>query len=339
MAQVLARKDPENVSVQMWAREKDVVDAINDSNENTTFLRGVKLSKNISATQDILVALKGAELVLLVIPTPFLRSVLVANRSSFPIGVPLVCCAKGIENVTLQMPYEIMIEELPGKYHPYLGILSGPSFAVEAASGQPTSVLVASQQVAVATTVQHYMSDESFRVYTGTDMIGAELGGAVKNVLAIACGAAHGYGFGSNTAALLMTRGLMEMAKLGAKKGAKASTFMGLAGVGDLVLTCTSTKSRNFTVGIQVSQGQTLQDILKSTKSVAEGVKTAESIHLMAQALGVEMPICEQVYQVLHHGKPFIQALQELKARPLGPELDGFEHDLVGGGGNGHARL
>ena len=191
-------------------------------------------------------------------------------------------------------------------------------------------MLVASKNPEVGLEIQRAMSDESFRVYTGTDLIGAELGGAVKNVLAIACGAAAGYGFGSNTAALLMTRGLMEMTRLGVKKGALPSTMMGLAGVGDLVLTCTSKQSRNFTVGVRIAQGETLADIQKSTLTVAEGVKTSESIHLLAQKLGVEMPICEQVYQVLHHGKPFIKALEELKARPLGPELEGFEHDIMG---------
>jgi len=215
------------------------------------------------------------------------------------------------------------------QYHTYIAALSGPSFAHETANGQPTCVLVACKDLNVACDIQHSMSDESFRVYTGSDLIGAELGGAVKNVLAIACGAASGYGFGSNTAALLMTRGLMEMTRLGVKKGAYASTMMGLAGVGDLVLTCTSKQSRNFTVGVKIAQGETLADIQKSTLTVAEGVKTAESIHLLAQKLGVEMPICEEVYQVLHHGKPFIQALAELKARPLGEELQGFGHDLA----------
>ena len=192
-------------------------------------------------------------------------------------------------------------------------------------------MLVACKNLDVAGQIQHAMSDESFRVYTGTDLIGAELGGAVKNVLAIACGAAAGYGFGSNTAALLMTRGLMEMTRLGVKKGALASTMMGLAGVGDLVLTCTSKQSRNFTVGTRIAKGETLADIQKSTLTVAEDVKTSESIHLLAEKLGVEMPICEQVYQVLHHRKPFIKALEELKARPLGAELEGFEHDLSAG--------
>jgi glycerol-3-phosphate dehydrogenase (NAD(P)+) len=213
------------------------------------------------------------------------------------------------------------------KYHSFVAALSGPSFAEEAARGLPTSVLVASKNPEVALEIQQAMSDESFRVYTGTDMIGAELGGAVKNVLAIACGAAAGYGFGSNTAALLMTRGLMEMTRLAVKKGALASTMMGLAGVGDLVLTCTSKQSRNFTVGTRIAKGETLEDIQR-THTVAEGVKTSESIHLLARKLGVEMPICEEVYQVLHHKKPFIKALEELKARPLGPELEGFEHDI-----------
>ena len=215
------------------------------------------------------------------------------------------------------------------QYHPYIAALSGPSFAEEAARGLPTSVLVASKNVEVALEIQEAMSDDNFRVYTGTDMIGAELGGAVKNVLAIACGAAAGYGFGSNTTALLITRGLMEMTRLAVKKGALASTMMGLSGVGDLVLTCTSTKSRNFTVGMRIAKGETLEQIQKGALTVAEGVKTSESIHLLARKLGVEMPICEQVYQVLHHKKPFIRALEELKSRPLGPELDGFEHDIA----------
>jgi glycerol-3-phosphate dehydrogenase (NAD(P)+) len=301
-----------------------VVNAINTKHENTVFLPGVELDHNISASDVISEALRGAELVLLVIPTPFLRSVMVANRSTLPVGVPLVCCAKGIENHTLLCPYEILVEELPGKYHYWIAALSGPSFAEEVARGQPTSVLVAAKAPEVAVQIQHAMSDEMFRVYTGTDVIGAELGGAVKNVLAIACGAANGAGYGSNTAALLMTRGLMEMTRLAVRKGALPSTMMGLAGVGDLVLTCTSVKSRNFSVGQRVARGERMQDIISSGVVVAEGVKTAESIHQMAKQLGVEMPICEEVYQVLHHGKPFLQALYDLKSRPLTTEVEGF---------------
>jgi glycerol-3-phosphate dehydrogenase (NAD(P)+) len=325
MAQVLGRMGKH---VKMWVREKEVVESINNRHENEMFLKKIPLSENITATQNIKEALDGAQIVMLVIPTPFLRSTMVANRSVLPVGVPLVCCAKGIENETLECPYEILVEELPGKYHHWIACLSGPSFAEEVALGQPTSVLVASKNVDVAIQIQFAMSDDTFRVYTGTDVMGAELGGAVKNVLAIACGAAAGYGFGSNTAALLMTRGLMEMTKLAVKKGALPSTMMGLAGMGDLVLTCTSIKSRNYTVGYRIAKGETLSNITGSTGAVAEGVKTALSIHDLAKSLGVEMPICEEVYQVLHHSKPFPQALLDLKSRPLIAELEGFEHDL-----------
>jgi len=186
-------------------------------------------------------------------------------------------------------------DELPGKFHRYLAALSGPSFAAEVALGQPTSVLVASKNKAVATTIQRAMSDSAFRVYTGSDVIGAEMGGAVKNVLAIACGAAAGHGLGSNTAALIMTRGLKEMTKLAMAKGAQPATMMGLAGMGDLVLTCSSSKSRNYTVGFKVAQGHTLEEITSSTGAVAEGVRTAISIHDLAQQLGVELPLCEAV--------------------------------------------
>ena len=326
MAQVLGRV---GTQVRMWVREAEVVEAINASRENKPFLKGVRLSENIRATQDMKQALEGAEMVLVVVPTQFLRATMVSYRSVLPVGVPIVCCAKGIEVETLMCPYEILIEELPGKYHHHLAALSGPSFAEEVANGQPTSVLVASKNKAVAATIQQAMSDSAFRVYTGSDVIGAELGGAVKNVLAIACGAAAGAGFGSNTAALLMTRGLLEMTKLAVKKGGSVGTMMGLSGIGDLVLTCTSIKSRNYTVGFQIAQGKTLQDITASTGAVAEGVKTAVSIHNLAIQLGVEMPICEEVYQVLHHGKSFVNALQDLKSRPLSTELQGLDtlHD------------
>lgn len=297
-----------------------MVESINAENENKTFLAGVKLSSNITACGDLHAALEGTELVLLVIPTPFLRSVIVANRTALPVGVPIVCCAKGIEIDTLLCPYEILYEELPGKYHGSLAVLSGPSFAKELAEGQPTSVLLATHDKALGDKVQLVMSDRFFRVYTGTDTIGAELCGAVKNVLAIACGAAFGYGFGSNTSALLISRGLMEMTRLVMKKGGQEETMMGLAGVGDLVLTCSSHQSRNFTVGMRVAKGETLADIL-ATHTVAEGVKTSESIHLMTEKLGVDMPICEQVYQVLYKNKSFLDALNELQERPLGTEF------------------
>lgn len=329
LAQVMARSEHFD-KVQMWVRETDAVASINGAHENKLFLPRVELSKKISATNKIEDALRGSQIVLLAVPTPFLRSVLAVNRSTLPVGVPLVCLSKGIETETLQTPYEIMVEELPGKYHPWIAVLSGPSFAEETARGQPTSVLVASKTMAVAAQVQSALSDDNFRVYTGTDVIGAELGGAVKNVLAIATGAAAGYGFGSNTQAMLITRGLLEMTKLAIKKGASPGTMMGLAGVGDLVLTCTSKQSRNYTVGQRIAKGETLKDILTTSGgAIAEGVKTSQSIHELAAKCGVEMPICEEVYQVLHQGKSFIQALQDLRSRPLSSELQDLDSNIT----------
>ena len=320
MAQILARGG--KYHVKMWVREPEVKDSINFRHTNDVFLKDVPLNDAVTATNDFVEALQGTNLVYIVIPTPFLRSVMTKHRSDLPKGVPLICCTKGIENGTLLTPYEILIEELPGKYHETLCALSGPTFAREAALGMPSAVLCASRNHQVAESVQAAMSDTQFRIYTGTDIIGAELAGAIKNVLAIACGAARGYGFGSNTSALLMTRGLVEMTRLAVKKGADPATMMGLAGMGDLVLTCTSTQSRNYTVGSRIAKGETLDEIIDSMKMVAEGVKTAKSVHDLAAELDVEVPICEAVYEVLHKGKTFDQVLHELQARPLTPEKD-----------------
>jgi len=323
MAQVLGRNGHK---VVMWVREYEVAESINKNHTNDLFLRGVKISPNITASNDPIEALAGTEIVLIVIPTPYLRSVMIKHRDSLPLQVPLVCCTKGIEQGTLLTPYEILVAELPGKYHDMLCAVSGPSFAKEVAKGLPTNVLCASVSENVAIWVQNVMSDKAFRVYTGVDVIGAELCGAIKNVIAIACGASKGYGFERNTAAALITRGLVEMTRLCLAKGAKPETMTGLAGIGDLLLTCTSNKSRNFTVGKRIAGGETLQEIIDNMKMVAEGVKTSVSVHKLSKQLGIEMPICEQVYQVLHQGKSFKKALDELQARPLGKEFHCFEN-------------
>jgi len=322
MAQVLGRNGHK---VVMWVREREVAESINERHTNDMFLKGVKISPNITASNNPIEALERTDIVLIVIPTPYLRSVMVKHRDSLPLQVPLVCCTKGIEQGTLLTPYEILVAELPGKYHGMLCAVSGPSFAKEVARGLPTSVLCASKSEKVAQQVQQAMSDKTFRVYTGNDIIGAELCGAIKNVIAISCGASKGYGFERNTAAALITRGLVEMTRLCLAKGADPATMSGLAGVGDLLLTCTSDKSRNFTVGKRIAMGETLQEIIDSMKMVAEGVKTSVSVHKLSKKLGIEMPICEQVYQVLHEGKSFRQALEELQARPLGKESSFFE--------------
>lgn len=305
----------------MWVREPEIVESINKQRENTEFLKGIKLPSNIIATSDLAESTRDSQLVLVVVPTQFLRSFIVANHTKLPMNVPIVCCSKGIETTSLLTPFEILSEELPGKYQAHLCALSGPSFAKEVALNLPTNVTVASSHPHVAQMVQKYMSDLNFRVYTSDDVIGAELCGALKNVIAIASGAADGFGFGFNSRAALITRGLAEMTRLVLMKGGKAETMQGLPGMGDLVLTCTGNLSRNFQVGARLAKGDKLQDIL-SGSSVAEGVKTAESVHQLALKMGVEMPISEQVYLVLYQNKPVAQALASLQARPLRAEHD-----------------
>lgn len=314
MAHHMAAK---GTKVKMWVMEADVVESINTKNENS-FLPGFKLSTNLTATNSVQEAVKDAEIVLLIIPTPFIAQWVEQHQMELPWNVPIVCCSKGIEESTLRSPYEILVDELPGKYHAQLAVISGPSFAKEVVVGLPTNVTCAAEKLECAQKVQAALSSRSFRVYTASDVIGAELCGAVKNVIAIACGASEGFGFGSNARAGLITRGLAEMARLVVRKGGKASTVTGLAGVGDLVLTCSSSLSRNFTVGKGLAEGKTAD----SGTAVAEGVRTSLAVHHLAESLGVDMPICEAVYQVIHKGVPIKEALAMLQSRPLGSEAD-----------------
>eukprot|EP01060_Flectonema_neradi_P006521 TRINITY_DN14404_c0_g1_i1.p1 TRINITY_DN14404_c0_g1~~TRINITY_DN14404_c0_g1_i1.p1 ORF type:complete len:348 (+),score=90.36 TRINITY_DN14404_c0_g1_i1:48-1091(+) len=324
LAHHLARK---GTTVKMWVLEDATRDSINDDGENKTFLPGVKLSSGITATSDVAEACKDTELILLVVPTPFIRRWLHQNHYHLPVGVPLVCCSKGIEEKTLDTPYEILVEEMPGKYHKYLAALSGPSFAKEVANGNPTNVTLAADNEQTMRTAQVILSNKTFRVYTTDDVIGAELCGALKNVIAIAAGATDGFEFGSNGRAGLISRGLAEMTRLIVRKGGKQATLMGLAGVGDLVLTCSSTMSRNYTVGFRLAKGEDIQTIL-SGKSVAEGVKTSSSVHQLAARLGVDMPICEEVYNVIHQNKPIAEALNTLQSRPLRSEGETYKAKL-----------
>lgn len=306
----------------MWVMEPEVVTDINCNHMNSKFLPDVKLSEHVTATADVADAVCETELVLLVIPTPFIARWIAQHQTSLPWGVPLLCCSKGIEESTLRTPYEVLLDELPGKYHAKLCVVSGPSFAKEVAKGLPTSVTCAGEP-AVARQVQSALSSRTFRVYTAGDVVGAELCGAVKNVLAIASGASDGFGFGADARAALITRGLAEMARLVDRKGGRASTVTGLAGVGDLVLTCSSNLSRNYTVGRQLAEGKAAE----SGGAVAEGVKTSLAIHRLSEELGVDMPICEAVYQVIHCGVPIKEALKSLQDRPLGSE----DNDVIGG--------
>eukprot|EP00924_Labyrinthula_sp_SR-Ha-C_P011583 maker-scaffold_17-snap-gene-2.3-mRNA-1 protein AED:0.17 eAED:0.17 QI:191/1/1/1/0.5/0.33/3/608/367 len=323
MAQVLARNQ---IKTTMWVLEPEVADDINKNNKNQVFLPDVPLHKNVTATTDFKASLEGAEIVLIVIPTPFLRQVVVQQHHFLPTDVPLVCCTKGMENETLLTPYEILVEELPGKFQANLAALSGPSFAREVATRVPTSVLVASKNLKTAEKVQLCMSDSWFRVFTGTDIIGAEICGAMKNVIAIACGASHGLGLGHNTLTMLITIGLGEVTRVAIAKGAHPSTMTGLAGLGDLVLTCTSVQSRNYTVGTRLAKGETMEEMAKSMKTVAEGVKTSKSIFRLANELGVHVPLCTAVYKVLWEGRDLQEVMSDFANGPLQREFNPYEH-------------
>lgn len=317
LAQLLARKGH---TVRLWAREPEVIEGINARHENPLFLEGIPLDERVVADGRIDDVVHDADLVLFTIPTQFLRPFLVQYREAFPPNAILVNGSKGIEKNTLATPFEVMVDELPGKYHRRLAVLSGPSFAREVALNMPTNVTVACGDEDVARAVQRMMADFTFRVYRNGDVMGTEIGGAVKNVLAIAAGASDGFGFGHNALAGLITRGLAEMTRLAQKKGGNPLTLAGLAGMGDLVLTCTGDASRNRQVGIQLARGKTLSEIVSSMRMVAEGIPTAISLHQMSLALAVELPICEQVYQVLHEGRPVGDGVAALLGRPLGPE-------------------
>jgi len=319
LAQLCASKD---YKVIQWVREAEVAEEINSENKNSLFLPNIALSPNITATLDEEEALKGAEMVLLVIPSQFMRAAILRIRYLLPTDVPIVCCSKGVEKGSLELMSEVLTGELPGKYHPYLTYLSGPSFAKEVAAGMPANVTVAGRSKEVRYKVQELLGSSLFRIYTLPDVIGVQVGGAVKNVIAIAVGACAGMGFGLNAQASLITRGLAEMTRLAVTKGAHPLTLSGHAGIGDLVLTCTGDLSRNRTVGYSLGQGKSLEEILGSMKMVAEGVATADSIQQLAKKLNVSMPISEQLALVLHHGKSLEQAAKELMERPPKEEFD-----------------
>jgi len=321
LAQLLAEK---GYNVAQWVREPEVADEINGKGTNSIFLPEVQLSEKIRACTGEEEVLDGAGIVLLVIPTQHLRSVVVKVRDLLPVGVPLVNCGKGIERGSLALMSEVLTDELPGKYHPYIAHLSGPSFAKEVARGMPANVTVASASKEAALSVQAILGEPKFRVYTSTDVAGVLIGGAIKNVIAIASGACDGLGFGLNARASLITRGLAEMTRLAAAMGANPLTLAGHAGVGDLVLTCTGDLSRNHMVGFELGLGKSLEEIIGSMRMVAEGVETSRSTWQLSRKLDIEMPITEQVYTVLHEGKPVRDAAEYLMSRTPKDEVDPY---------------
>jgi len=307
--------------VTVWAHDADVARALADRHENPRYMPGLPLPARVTGTHDLPLALAGAELVVAVNPSHVTREVMQNALPSLPKATPLVCATKGIENGTLLTMHEVLEDVLPAEMHPYLVCLSGPSFAKETMLKMPTAVVVASPWEKMAQRVQRCFSNDYFRVYTSVDVAGVELGGSLKNVCAIAAGISDGMGFGSNTRAAIMTRGLAELVRLAVKKGANPLTLSGLAGMGDLVLTCTGELSRNRTVGLGLGRGQKLKDVLRGMTQVAEGVRTAKSVHDLAEKMGVDMPLHEAVYRILHEDLPPKAALQSLTARELKSEF------------------
>lgn len=305
--------------VTLWAREGDVVQAINDRRENPRFLPGIPLAPGLSAHSDMAVVLREAELIVYAAPSHVLRAVVASSAAAIVPGAVLSVATKGIERETLALMTDVVAQEALG--HEVVAV-SGPSFAVEVAQGQPTAVVAASSSLQAAKLVQGAMSSAAFRVYTSDDVVGVELGGALKNVMAVATGILDGLGLGYNPRAALMTRGLAEMTRLGVSLGARAETFAGLAGLGDLVLTCTGALSRNRALGVAVGQGRSLDAALAGKDSVAEGVLNAQSAKALADRVGVEMPIIDATYRILFEGQTPREAIAELMARELRAERD-----------------
>ncbi len=317
LADLLANK---GYFVTLWAYEADLVERMRVSRENDLYLAGAKLSENLTFTNNLTEAVQDKELLLFVPPSQVLRRILAEVAGLIHPETLLVSASKGIENGTLKIMSEIFAELLPAQVAARVSYLSGPSFAREVFERLPTAVAVAARDADVLGQVQQIFSTDKFRVYTNNDVPGVEVGGALKNVIALAAGVSDGLGFGHNTRAALITRGLAEISRIGVSLGADASTFSGLAGMGDLVLTCTGDLSRNRTVGIALGQGQKLDDILGDMNMVAEGVKTTLSAYQLARKLGVETPIIDQMYGLLYENKDARQAVSELMLRDLKQE-------------------
>jgi glycerol-3-phosphate dehydrogenase (NAD(P)+) len=312
--------------VTLYGRNEAELAAMESARENRRYLPDLKLPSGLRCTSDLRAALQSLprqdpSLVVSVVPSHTMRQVMTEVASYLPSCTAVVTASKGIENATLCTMVEVLRQSLGEKLARSLGVLSGPSFARETAEGQPTAVVVAAEDRLVAELLQQAFQSGTFRVYTSDDVVGVEIGGAVKNVIALACGMADGLGFGHNTRAALITRGLAEISRLGARLGANPLTLAGLAGMGDLVLTCNGPQSRNRTAGVLLGKGKTLNQTLAEMQQVAEGIKTTRSVYDLAQKIGVEMPISAAIYRVLYEDRPVRQVMSDLLGRPPRHEL------------------
>lgn len=310
--------------VQLWCYEAEVASDIRDGRVNRTFLPGHTLHAAIAATTDLRECVARKSMVLVAVPSHHVRRIAGDFRSDLGRGTLLVSASKGIETDSLMTMSEIYSEVLESNFHKHFAVLSGPSFALEVARGEPTAVTIAAWDHRTAMRVQRVVSSTYFRGYTTTDVVGAEIGGALKNVVAIAVGAMDGMGFGHNTRAGLMTRGLSEMSRIAVRMGANPLTISGLSGLGDLILTCTGELSRNRTFGVRIGRGEKVQSILSGQKQVVEGYLTARSAHHLARQLGVEAALIEHIYKYLHEnqeGRPVSDFVHAVMSRELKPEF------------------
>ncbi len=320
LADFLAEKGHD---VSLWVREKAVHHQILVQGENREFLPGVRLNRSLKPVRSYEEALDDRELVVLVVPSHVVREVIQGVRPWLGSKAELMTGTKGIENDTLMTVSEVVREELPGLDPKRFACLAGPSFAREVAKRRPTAVTLACPDVDLAKRLQGVFSTEAFRVYASQDLVGTQLGGALKNVIAIGAGVSDGLGFGNNARAALITRGLAEITRLAVALGGNPHTLAGLAGMGDLVLTCTGDLSRNRSVGMKIGRGMRLREITSSMNMVAEGVKTARSVHDLGEKAGVELPITDQVYRILYEDKDPQDAVRDLMTRRLKEELEG----------------
>ena len=304
----------------LWVHSTELAAEMQERRVNSVYLPGFELPREVEVTAGAAVALDGAEIVLGVMPSAHAREVYSRILPHLNSRMILVSATKGLESLTLERMTQVIAEVCKPKFAARVAALSGPSFAREVARGDPTAVVVASEDAALAENIQDELSGPTFRLYTNSDVVGVELGGAVKNVVAIAAGVCEGLGLGHNTAAALITRGLAEMTRLGCAQGGRRETLAGLAGMGDLVLTCTSGLSRNRSVGVALGKGQRLEEILASTRMVAEGVRTTAATMELARRAGIEMPITEQMNAVLYQGRAPRDAIRELMDRRLKQE-------------------
>ncbi len=317
LGMVLAEQD----RVTMWDVDPEPLAGISARHENTRYLPGIRLPDNLRAESDLAAALEGSDLIVLAVPSQAMRAVAEQVYPHLRPAVLICSVTKGIELDTSMTMSEVLEDVLPIPHHPYLCYLSGPSFAVEVAQGLPTAVTIAAHWVRTAESVQSAFHTRRFRPYSSTDVVGIEIGGCAKNVIAIATGLAEGLGYAANARAALVTRGLAEITRLGIAKGANPLTLSGLAGVGDLMLTCTSEKSRNYRVGYGLGQGRSLAEVQAELGQTAEGVLNARSVRGLAASLGVEMPICEAVYRLLYEDLSPDDLLGEVLGRGLRREF------------------